>query len=469
MNLETKNLWILTEERPKKTVLQMIFEYFAKDHNCGFIGQELHIIPILNKDKSFEFTYEVIGFTCSKINKVFIKTVSGSSSFTDFLIFYQDEMPKEGSEPLYAIEETKTDDKESRNTGVYQRCSKFVFLRYFYPHTKMVMLYALQVEQKTIPTKTYIFGTRLLMTLGVTILGKRLDHNVFVPFKDIDEIITAKNSMPRPPAESNVPIVITLNKENNTIEISGRLVKNNSLSHDPNIGALSIIAACLRKLNWKGKIVITRHGLLQSHVGHNNKFVQIANKLDIDLQDLILPKATLPPLYWHYDRDGEKLGTIFMHIAVESFTDSYAIFENHAGCEKSYFTTSSGEHIPLAKYSDRDAYKAGDKTKIVAIPDLVLLDIKDTEVITIEGKKYKNRNAGIKELAGYDAFDKLYLEQYYPAYSIIRTVVLYGSKQDRITEIEIGFLLNEKGKMILGIRAPKLFTRAINNLLDYWN
>lgn len=26
-----KNLWILTEERPKKVVLQSIFEYFAKD------------------------------------------------------------------------------------------------------------------------------------------------------------------------------------------------------------------------------------------------------------------------------------------------------------------------------------------------------------------------------------------------------------------------------------------------------
>ena len=31
-------------------------------------------------------------------------------------------------EPIYAIEETKTDDKESRNTGVYQRCSKFIFI-----------------------------------------------------------------------------------------------------------------------------------------------------------------------------------------------------------------------------------------------------------------------------------------------------------------------------------------------------
>lgn len=467
MNTESRNLWILTEERPKKEVLQMIFAYFAKDHKCGFIGQELRIIPILDKNKCFDFTYEVIGFSCAKVNRVFIKTVSGASSFTDFLVFYQEELPKEGSEPIYAIEETKTDDKESRNTGVYQRSTKFVFLRYFFPNTKMVMLYALQVSQKEEPTETYIFGTRLLMTFGVDILGKKLDSKVFIPFTSVDEVITAKNSMRRPHATSNVPIVIT--KKGNSIEISGRLYKSGSLSHDPNIGVLSILSACLRKLGWEGEITITQHGLSQSHVGIRNKFVQIANRLRIGLEGITVPKANLPKRYWHYDRLGEKLGTIFIHIVVESFTESYSIFENHAGCEKSYFLTSDGDHIPLVKYFDRDAYKAGDKDQIVFIPDLVLLDIKDSEVITIEGKKYEFRQNGIDELAGYDAFDELYLDKYYPQYKIVRTVVLYGSNVDRVYEVEIGFLLNENGKMVLGFKAPKLFTRAIKNLLDYWN
>ena len=115
------NLWILTEERPKKEVLQMIFDYFAKDQNIGYFGGELKIIPILDENKCFDFTYEVIGFTCNRVNRVFIKTVSGNSSFTDFLIYYQNEIPTPDQEPLYAIEETKTDDKESRNTGVFQR------------------------------------------------------------------------------------------------------------------------------------------------------------------------------------------------------------------------------------------------------------------------------------------------------------------------------------------------------------
>jgi len=44
--------------------------------------------------------------------------------------------PDQNSKPLYAIEETKTDDSESRNTGVYQRSSKFVYVEFYYPGVK---------------------------------------------------------------------------------------------------------------------------------------------------------------------------------------------------------------------------------------------------------------------------------------------------------------------------------------------
>lgn len=112
------NLWLLTEERPKTEVLRTIFEKFAKDMGFAVFIDVLRIFPILENDK-FTFTYEVTGFRCNKVEKVFIKTVSGYSSFVDFLLFYQKNEPTQVDTPLYAIEETKTDDKESRNTGVY--------------------------------------------------------------------------------------------------------------------------------------------------------------------------------------------------------------------------------------------------------------------------------------------------------------------------------------------------------------
>ena len=46
--------------------------------------------------------------------------------------------------------------------------------------------------------------------------------------------------------------------------------------------------------------------------------------------------------------------------------------------------------------------------------------------------------------------------------------MLYGSKEEKIIELEVCFLLNEDGKMILGIRAPQLIKDALERLIDYW-
>lgn len=415
-----KNLWFLTEERPKKEVLTTIFQKFAKDYGFAVFIDTIRILPILENNK-FTFTYEVTGFRCNKVDRVFIKTVSGNSSFTDFLIFYQKDEPNINDIPIYAIEETKTDDKESRNTGVYQRCSKFVFVDNYYPNTKKIMLYNLQIEQKEKPTETYIFGTKLLLTLDVEILGKKLDGKIFTPFKNIDEIIDFKSKMRKAP-KGNVPILLT--KTEDKIEVSGRLFKSGGLSHDPNIGALSIISAVLRQLGWEKEIEVTQHGLEQKHVGKTNKFIQIANKLNISLQGLTIPKSELPKNYWKYDKDGEKLGTIFIHLVVEEFTQGYSIFENHAGSEKGYFLTKDGEQIPLAKYKDRVLYKAGNKDEIIHIPDLILIDFGRNEIINVEGKKYKFRHNGIAELNNYDFIEQNYILKYYPKFKILRTVVL---------------------------------------------
>ena len=113
---------------------------------------------------------------------------------------------------------------------------------------------------------------------------------------------------------------------------------------------------------------------------------------------------------------------------MENFSSGKAIFENHAGCEKGYFITRDNQSIALQKYENKELYKSGNKNAIVFIPDLILL------------KEFK----------------------------IIRSVVLYGGYEEKIIELEIGFLLNKKGQIILGIKAPKIFRFALKNLLDFW-
>lgn len=459
------NLWILTEERPKTDVLKAIIGRFLNDRKVGFFANPLRIVPVLDNNQTFTFSYQVLGIDTPYLDNIYIKTVSGYSSFVDFLVYFQENEPKPNDVPIYAIEETKTDDSESRNTGVYQRCSKFVYIDYFYPNIKKLMLYSLRIQQKEKPTETNLFGSRLLATLGVEIIGKTLNDEQIKPFGSIDELIEQKNKMRKPP-KGNVPILIT--KHSDKIEVSGRLFKSGGLSHDPNIGALSIIGVVLRKLGWKKQIVITMHGLEQSHLTPKNKFIQIANQLNIGLDKLVIPVAIKKDNYWKYDNSGEKLATIFIHLVVESFTKGYAIFENHAGCEKSYFQNAQGEHIVLEKYNDRALYKQGKKDEIIHIPDLILIDVERLQVLNIEGKTYQNRLNGIRELNNYDPIENKYIKPNYPNYKIVRTVVIYGSQNNEIAEIEIGFMLNENGKMILGIQAPPLFTQAIHNLLDYW-
>lgn len=462
----TKNLWILTEERPKREVVHNILFKFSKDNEIPCFIDTIRILPLLNKKNDFSFTYEIVGFKSNNINRIFLETVSGQSSFVDYLLFYQDNKPTINDIPLYAIEETKTDDAESRNTGVFQRASKFVYVDFFHTEAKKIMMYNLQVSQKESQTQTNIFGTKCLLALGVEIMGKKLDQKFHTPFKTVDELIDFKNSMRRPP-KGNVPILIK--KYDDKIEVSGRLYKSDSLSHDPNIGALSLICATLRKLGWNKRLVITEHGLSQKHIKGNNKFVQIASKLNIEFNGLQSVSQKIKDSYWHYEKEGEKLGTIFIHLVVENFTKGNSLFENHAGCEKGYFITKTGEPIPLEKYQDREKYKNGDKDQIFHIPDLILIDFDKSEIINIEGKKYKFRANGIEELKNFDPIENSYIKPNYPKFKIIRTVVLYGSTEEKVIEIEVGFLLNENGKLILGIKAPDLFKEAIKNLLDYWN
>lgn len=477
--MKASNLWILTEERPKQNVLVEIICKFAKDNKITFFAEPRHlfIVPIFNKLGNFTFCYKVLGIHSNFIQNIYICNVSGDSSFVDFLVFYQDNAPNPNNDkPIYVIEETKTDDSESRNTGIYQRASKFVYVSHLFPDAKKIMLYSLKVTQKEKATPTNIFGTRCLLTLGVEILGKEIDGNLQT-FQTIDELIDFKNNMRKPPS-GNVPIDIV--KHNNKITISGRLLKSNSLSHDPNIGALSLISATLRKLGYNGIIEIVSHGLAQAHIKNDNKFIRIANNLSLHLENIQTPKINIQDTnYWHYETQGEKLATIFLHLVIENFTMAKSIYENHAGCERGYFFNADGKPIVVAKYENRKEYKQGNKSAKIAIPDLVINDFSREEIINIEGKKFINVNIGLRELEGFEAFEKLYIDKYYPNASIIRSLVLFGSSNTEISKeafpklaecdiVKIGFILNQNGKMILQTRSPEIFKEALFHLYSYY-
>lgn len=443
------NLWILTEEKPKISVILQLLGILKEDfnHNVEFF-KDLIIEPII-EESNFKFTYKIRGLKSDTFNNVFLKIVSGNSSFMDYLVFYQLSQPIESEENnlLFAVEETKTSDDESRNTGVYQRSSKFAYIKAFFG-VPLYMLYndELGLRESKIPSNTSIFGTNMLLTIGVKILGKPVDA-YFKKFISIDDLINFKNSMRMPPG-NNVPIKIT--KFSDKIEVSARLDKPKNIgkiSHDPNIGAVSIIAQTLRVLGWTKDIVITRHGIDQNYVNNTrgkNKLLYICKILDIKLADIDIPYIESIPLdYWHYENKSEKVASILFHILFENLGYE-EVYQNHAGCERGYFKTKDLDLIVLPKYVDN--------VRNLLIPDVVLRNDFKKEILLIEGKKLSTINLGLEEIEDYDDIENLYIRRFYPTYSIHRYLTIFGGELTKLPHEKVILYLNDNGLLKIKFR-----------------
>lgn len=445
-------LWILTEEKPKISVVKEILKLYCRDFKDeGIFSEKCKINPVFI-DGKFQFYYTFEGVKLSKCSEIILATVSGTSSFFDFLVFKQKEQPNGTSNDnlLMAVEETKTSGEESRNTGVYQRGSKFVFIENYYNNIKKYMLYneELENDESKKPADTITFGTNMFLALDVDIVGKETDK-WFSKFNSIDELIAYKNTMRKPPA-GNVPIEIT--KYEDRIEISGRLSKpadKGNIGHDPNIGALSMISKTLRYLGWKKDIIITQHGVTQEYINKtkgNNKFLYICKILNLKLKDLDLPvNISLPTQYWHYEKSSEKMASILLHIMAENI-GMRAIYQNHAGCERGYFITKDNKLVTLPKK---------DKNNInLYIPDLVLHSQDCNEILVIEGKKLSTIQDGLEEIEDYDSIENEYIKVAYPECTVIRYLSIFGGNLTNIPNEKVLFYLSNDGTICLPSNLP---------------
>lgn len=451
------NLWILTEEKPKTSVITQIAKLYSRDFGFAInINYAVSIRPIINQGK-FMFTYVVVGLCVEGIDNIFIKTVSGSTSFVDFLVFNQTEAPVEGGNeaPIMAIEETKTSDAESRNTGVCQRVTKFVYIDAFYPDVKKYMLYndELAADETKKPSDTNIIGTNILLTLDVSIEGKD-NLKWFKKYKTIDEIIAAKNNQRQPPA-GNVPVRIE--RTPSVIYISGRLAKPKdagNIGHDPNIGTLTMLAKGLRSLGWDKRIVITKHAVSQQYInrsGAKNKFIFVCSLLNLELEGITLPhKMKLPKTYWHYEKKSEKVASILLHIIGEN-NGLLEVYQNHAGCERGYFFSKNREQITLPK-------KAKDGNNLL-LPDVVMFDINENTAILVEGKQISTLQNGVEEIKGYDAIEEEFIKKYYPNSITYRCVSIFGGAEEKVPHEDVLFHLNATGEFFVNENAPEYIQR----------
>ena len=166
-----KNLWILTEERPKKEVIKIIIDKSSTIKNLNIVIENFKIEPVIENNKFLHY-FKISDVKSDKIKNIYIRLISSKSSFVDFLVFLQKDEPNPEQilkNCIFAIEETKTNSYDSRNTAMGQRSSKFNTLNYYIQkykaQTKPVMFFS--HEQADEDHKSVILLIDLYIILSV--------------------------------------------------------------------------------------------------------------------------------------------------------------------------------------------------------------------------------------------------------------------------------------------------------------
>ena len=430
------NLWILTEERPKKEVIKKIIEKTNNYKNLSIKIENFKIEPVI-KDNKFLHIFKISQVKSKKIDNIFIRLISSRSSFVDFLIFKQKKEPNPEQilkNCIYAIEETKTNSYDSRNTAMGQRSSKFNTINYYIlkhkAETKPIMFFSHEQADEDHKSVNFINRSLYHLECGIEFWGKNSSN--FKKFTSLDEFIKIKNEIADTNTRKNdTPIRIT--KEKELIKISALLANPNNnnknytgrIGHDPNMGQIPLIAKVIRTLGWTKKIVITNHQVVQKRIGVN-KFTNLASFINFELEDCKLPKSNFNFDYWEYEKDKEKVATILAQIILEN-NNLITIFDNHGGCEKSYFYNKSNQEIKIDKKFSADGGK---------IPDIVMRDDENKIIYQFEGKKFQSLDNGLEEIKHFDLFEEKFLKVHYPKYEYKRSLVINGGKKSGIKEVD---------------------------------
>jgi len=202
-----------------------------------------------------------------------ISLFSGTTSCVDYICFVG-----ENPIPLLLLESTKTDDNSSRNSAWYQRLTKFLVAKHYYPTAVYVMYYTGLISEHG--SKSSVFGKMLMATNGIKIY----DSNGQVPadsFRSVDELLLAKNSMGGP--SHNTPVRISRN--GNMVIIQGRLNKTKGrMDYDPNIGLMTGIISAIDSMEKGLNYMIENHGLDVYKIGMDNKFWFALDGINVTIQ-----------------------------------------------------------------------------------------------------------------------------------------------------------------------------------------
>ena len=400
------------------TTITILTEENPQIHEVNFILSFLHIPAkvtaiIANiKNLCWDGSFRVM--SNNPAVNVILRLVKGHGSFVDYIVYDHINPNEVTSVPILLMESTKTNDSESRNTGINQRFTKFAVARHRFPSTPCVLFFN---AEHTPTTSTSALGRRLLTTFNVRafdITGKDLLSDA-PAFTTIDELMLTKNSMKE--KAGNVSVKITLTAPHQ-YSISAKLSKGDdkSICNDPSKGFITGIACAIHSLDPSALFIITEHGvdLTKLRAKPTEKFWYANNVYDLRLAGSSISSLGIksPSVYWTFETETEKASTILFQNFME-VREKRIVYHNHSSSARSFFLDSAGKPHAVPKG--------------ITIPDLVFINEALKQIYICEGKIKKDIQKGVEQLDNLEKFIE-YVLKHYPGYAIERGLCLYLPK-----------------------------------------
>lgn len=411
-------------------------------------------IKLTRRNGSVLLLYQLMNVKVRGKKHIFSCGMTGCSSTMDYLVFETDNLDADlGSLiPIFSMEETKTTEDESGNTSTYQRLTKCVYITLFYPDVPRTYYYNTRkknvVEKGTSANVAYM----IRVILGVEQFGKDIK-----PRKEVEEICNRYKSAQTPEEkramaeEMLMTLQATINSSvvnsdkiipyrlllddpehplTSNVRIQARLGKGKyvNICNDPSEGFVAGVVAALEALGNTGDVTFINHRLEKNALERQrtNKLLQILKVCERDfyfdgIGKFDKSRIRLSKKYLREAYPGEKNSSIPFECMMDGGRRDgksadgtlRVIFDNHAGCSKSFFRTAD------------DVLKDTKKEK--GIPDLVILDTKNVKIYVIEAEMSKNVEGGLKQLSTFETwFKEKFLDEYYPGYEIVSGVITYG-------------------------------------------
>lgn len=429
-----KKCVILSEEGPQDSVFYVHALELAKNStkqqfNIEYDDPEnpnLQLTPIVDENGNITPNmYTLSGVTVNG-EPVELAVVQGGGSFVDYLVYLQDkeetDIPLADTEPVIGIEVTKTSDKESGNTSVGQRATKFASWPYNAP---TALVYETSAagwnENRTVGNEKQ---TKALLMLTETISVRQEDgtytqvQNNLKPFNNVDEILSAW-SKPENTSTHKQDTYLVRRDENN-IDLYCRIYQTDKYS-DPGVGMVALISSSLRKAGYTGNINLEKHTYPNSTMSGNSKQVNVFVNNNVNVAGVTVEKVlrnNTENSYFRKATKPEKLGTIYSQVEA-AHKGQKTIYSNHGGAERSSLITPTGERVTVAK-------RNGDNK--IGIPDLVLTN--GNKVMLLEGKKYVTSTDAINQIEGLNEFETFAKTKAgYTNHKFDKGITLYGGRE----------------------------------------